>query len=467
MTPPQAVVDAAVQQAGYSPCRSQRGAVVFVTEAPTIYIKGRGHNRKPYGFACDRSDACKARCRTEAVHAEQHALLNAGHRTAGADLLHVKIVDGALVPSGGPSCVECSKLALAAGIAGVWLYHETGWVRYVADTFHAMSLTGARARERAAREPDRRTINANAAAAVLESERANARASAALEAFKKIATLKGQVEEATLRADAAEAELAQFRSGTEVCEKCHVRYPRALVRIELKDGAPIADPAGFQWCVVCHGARLLAEARENAERWEGDARRFKEEAREARQDAGQEFNRAEALEVRLREAFGKAGQHWVRAERAERERDALRAALDGFRVSGPDPHCWCGVNVGMGSAHAPECVRAATALGVSQQPVGGAPGRGGETRPPDAADAATGPGTPFAGYLACGCVNVQDEQRRCAAHAAAHGLTPAEVFQVMQHWETRPPSLEQTAIVTKLGRLRDALERAEGGCDGQ
>jgi hypothetical protein len=45
-----------------------------------------------------------------------------------------------LVPSGGPSCAQCSKLALAAGIVGVWLYHENGWRRYGAGEFHRLSL---------------------------------------------------------------------------------------------------------------------------------------------------------------------------------------------------------------------------------------------------------------------------------------------------------------------------------------
>jgi hypothetical protein len=66
--------------------------------------------------------------------------LRAGLHAQGCDMLHVKTVDGELVPSGGPSCVQCSKLALAAGIAGVWLFHEDGWRRYGAVEFHELSL---------------------------------------------------------------------------------------------------------------------------------------------------------------------------------------------------------------------------------------------------------------------------------------------------------------------------------------
>jgi hypothetical protein len=54
--------------------------------------------------------------------------------------LHVKTVNGELVPSGGPSCVQCSKLALVCGIAGFWLYHEEGWRRYPMQEFHQLSI---------------------------------------------------------------------------------------------------------------------------------------------------------------------------------------------------------------------------------------------------------------------------------------------------------------------------------------
>jgi hypothetical protein len=39
--------------------------------------------------------------------------------------------------------VQCSKLALACGIAGVWLYLATGWRRYDMQTFHRLSLEAA------------------------------------------------------------------------------------------------------------------------------------------------------------------------------------------------------------------------------------------------------------------------------------------------------------------------------------
>jgi deoxycytidylate deaminase len=133
-------VSAAIGASVLSPCRSKRGAVVFHEELGWTRIWARGHNSTP---DCDGSPRCKATCRTRAVHAEQAALIRAGLHALGRDLLHVKTIDGQLVPSGGPSCVECSKLALAARIAGVWLYHENGWHRYDATEFHRQSLAAA------------------------------------------------------------------------------------------------------------------------------------------------------------------------------------------------------------------------------------------------------------------------------------------------------------------------------------
>ena len=134
--PPAHIIDLAVQVSGWSPCRSKRGVVIFTGE----HAVAHGYNYKPRGFDCDQTVACKATCRREAIHAEQQALLSAGPAAAGSDMLHVKTVDGRLVPSGGPSCVQCSKLAVAARIRGVWLYHDAGWQRYPIAEFHRQSL---------------------------------------------------------------------------------------------------------------------------------------------------------------------------------------------------------------------------------------------------------------------------------------------------------------------------------------
>ena len=135
--PPAHIVDLAIEVSTWSPCRSKRGVVIFNGEN----VVSHGYNYKPRGFDCDGSAACKATCRDEAVHAEQQALLVVGRKASGADMLHVKTVDGRLVPSGGPSCVQCSKLAAVVGIAAVWLYHADGWRRYEMSEFHKLSLT--------------------------------------------------------------------------------------------------------------------------------------------------------------------------------------------------------------------------------------------------------------------------------------------------------------------------------------
>ena len=134
--PPQHVVDFAIEVSQWSPCLSKRGVVVFSGDD----FLSHGHNYKPDGFLCDGTAQCKATCRHEAIHAEQHALLFGPSYKRGADMLHVKTVDGRLVPSGGPSCVQCSKLALASGIAGFWLFHDDGWRRYEMADFHRRSL---------------------------------------------------------------------------------------------------------------------------------------------------------------------------------------------------------------------------------------------------------------------------------------------------------------------------------------
>ena len=136
----------ALEAASSSTCRSQRGAVAFTGND----LEGRelvavGFNQKP-GGPCDGSETCKATCRREAVHAEQ-ALLTSGVDLAFAgavEVIHVKRAGGRLAVSGGPVCVECSKLLMFAGIVAVWLYHADGWRRYPIEEFHRLSIEAAR-----------------------------------------------------------------------------------------------------------------------------------------------------------------------------------------------------------------------------------------------------------------------------------------------------------------------------------
>ena len=126
-----------------SPCaKSKRGVLVFRSDGT---ILGRGCNAQPAPFNCDGSDACMASCAKLCEHAEQAALRDAGriHPQAAVHLLHVKVVRGVAVPSGPPSCWQCSRAILAAGVSTVWLLHEGGVRGYDAEDFHVQTLAHA------------------------------------------------------------------------------------------------------------------------------------------------------------------------------------------------------------------------------------------------------------------------------------------------------------------------------------
>ena len=57
-------------------------------------------------------------------------------------LVHVKVVDGKLATSPkGPSCDQCSKLIVEAGIHTVWLYTTEGaWSSWDGSGFHQRTL---------------------------------------------------------------------------------------------------------------------------------------------------------------------------------------------------------------------------------------------------------------------------------------------------------------------------------------
>lgn len=164
--PIQRVIDTAVRAARFSTCgKSQRGAVVFDPMNGDVY--GAGHNSLPADGVCDWSEECRAACGKICVHAEIRALRGI-ESFGGLDMLHVKVVDGALVAGGGPSCWQCSREILDIGINGFWLYQKGNvpgppvanvnpddhtaqgalrgfdgdprWVRYTAAEFHAATL---------------------------------------------------------------------------------------------------------------------------------------------------------------------------------------------------------------------------------------------------------------------------------------------------------------------------------------
>lgn len=145
-SPPQFVIDAAIAEANRSPCaKSKRGVAIFSDPGwdslhPTRLFSC-AHNAQPDPLKCDGSEACRNACAKLCEHAEAAALRKFDTFGASGDLLHVKTVDGQLVPSGGPSCWQCSRAILAdRRIDGVWLFHEAGWRRYTPTEFHALTL---------------------------------------------------------------------------------------------------------------------------------------------------------------------------------------------------------------------------------------------------------------------------------------------------------------------------------------
>jgi deoxycytidylate deaminase len=165
--PPPNAVEEAVFTAKRSPCaKSKRGVAVYARSGSEVV--GAGFNGPPLTTPCAGTDACRQSCSKVCVHAEIRALRQAHavahrsrHSMAYFDAVHVKVVDGALVAGGGPSCWQCSREVLDVGLGGFWLYQEppaecpepdciggpdcqtpTGptWRYYTAAEFHAATL---------------------------------------------------------------------------------------------------------------------------------------------------------------------------------------------------------------------------------------------------------------------------------------------------------------------------------------
>jgi deoxycytidylate deaminase len=128
-----------------SPCKREKRGVIIVKSSIII---GTGVNSPPCPFQCE-PDYCGESCRVPAVHAEMNAILNVENRhyLEGAVLYHAKIdEEGVLQNSRKPRCADCSKHILQAGIAGVVLKHEEGYVFYDSREFHLISLGNFRKR---------------------------------------------------------------------------------------------------------------------------------------------------------------------------------------------------------------------------------------------------------------------------------------------------------------------------------
>jgi deoxycytidylate deaminase len=139
----QQALERAVLVAPGSPCvKSKRGVVIFHRQQGVIAV---GFNHPPQPFRCDGSMACQEACNRVCVHAESAALHALRRqlvplRPNSLEMLHVKVVDGAPVPSGLPSCWQCSREILEAGIPMMWLLHEDGLQAYSAEGFHVQTL---------------------------------------------------------------------------------------------------------------------------------------------------------------------------------------------------------------------------------------------------------------------------------------------------------------------------------------
>lgn len=141
LEPKKTLIEIAMRMAGASGCqKSNRGAALW-EPLHRLYFQGTNH---PAHGICRGDEACRAACSRICVHAEQAVLLACASYRASlsrqSEMLHVKTVNGVLVPSGPPSCIECSKLMLASGVGFMWLFHEAGWRHYTMSEFHTQTL---------------------------------------------------------------------------------------------------------------------------------------------------------------------------------------------------------------------------------------------------------------------------------------------------------------------------------------
>lgn len=149
-----AALELAVKAGADSPCaKSKRGVVVFCRHYGLL---GVGNNHPPEPFRCNGSEECHAHCNKVCVHAEMDAVagffrdiqmrrdfyLQMEEELGGVrpEMLHVKVVNGEAVPSGEPSCWQCSRHVINFGIEAFWLLHEDGLRRYSVEEFHEHTL---------------------------------------------------------------------------------------------------------------------------------------------------------------------------------------------------------------------------------------------------------------------------------------------------------------------------------------
>lgn len=131
MTPSYRIVEHAIRIASGSPCqKSKRGEVVFDDFGRVL---SAASNRPPIPRICDGTTKRRASCAKRCLHAEDTAIamvmsLPLEHRRR-IEVLHVKVVNGDLVPGDGPSCWQCSRRILDSGVSAIWLFQDgaAGW----------------------------------------------------------------------------------------------------------------------------------------------------------------------------------------------------------------------------------------------------------------------------------------------------------------------------------------------------
>lgn len=165
--PPDWVIEQARKAALKSPClKSRRGVALFDPALEARRVAGTigsleremivpavGFNGPPDDerFVCTGTAECRRDCAKLCLHAEDRAIRAAGDVWfSRLDLVHVKVVDGKVVPGGGPSCWQCSRVVVEVGLHGVWLLMTIGqnynldlagqWRFYTAVEFHRETL---------------------------------------------------------------------------------------------------------------------------------------------------------------------------------------------------------------------------------------------------------------------------------------------------------------------------------------
>jgi len=139
----QDALKAAIATAVHSPCaKSKRGAVIWNRD---LGVVAQGYNHPPHPYKCGVDEQCREACSKINIHAEQAALqdfyiFNCGKDLSKFDMLHVEVEGSKPIPSGPPSCWQCSRHILESGLSGMWLLTALGLQRYTAREFHETTL---------------------------------------------------------------------------------------------------------------------------------------------------------------------------------------------------------------------------------------------------------------------------------------------------------------------------------------